>query len=159
LALVGGPIFGWAKPVPYNPYNLRDPQKGGGLIGAAGPVSNLLLATVFGLFARILVVFEPFSAQMPLLFIFGMIAYINVLLAIFNLLPVPPLDGSKVLFAVLPRGSDRWLRILEQYGFLLLVLLIFTGVLSFLIPFVMSVLELLMGRSAFGVFITGFLGF
>ncbi|MBI3420647.1 MAG: site-2 protease family protein [Candidatus Sungbacteria bacterium] len=131
-----GPVIGWAKPVPFNPYNLRNPFRGFGvrknwgpaIVGAAGPCANLLLALGFGLLIRI----APGLAQDlsgSFLFNFMQIAsaivLLNLLLMIFNLMPVPPLDGSKVLFALLPYQWRNVELFLEQYGFILLLLLIF----------------------------------
>ena len=127
LFLFGSPIlFGWAKPVPYNPYNLKDPQKGGGLIAAAGPASNLAVAVVFGVILKI------FSATglitPPAILFLQIIILVNVSLAIFNLVPIPPLDGSKILFAFLPPRYMKAQIFLERYGFLLLLLFIFFGI-------------------------------
>ncbi len=125
---LGGVLFGWAKPVPYNPYNLRIQKWGPAIVGVAGPLANILLAIVFGLTLRFLPGIAG-SAPGPyinnFMTIASTIAFLNLILAFFNLIPVPPLDGSKVLFALLPY---RWIgvqRILEQYGiFLFLVFII-----------------------------------
>jgi len=124
LFLFGSPIlFGWAKPVPYNPYNLKDSQKGGGLIAAAGPLSNLLVAVIFGF---ILKIFSMISmVEIPLVLFLQIIILINISLAIFNLVPIPPLDGSKILFAFLPARFLKAQIFLEQYGFIFLLLFIF----------------------------------
>ena len=127
LFLFGSPVlFGWAKPVPYNPYNLKDPQKGGGLIAAAGPISNLSVAVVFGIILKIFSA-TNFMASPAMLFL-QIIILINVSLAIFNLVPIPPLDGSKILFAFLPPRYLKAQIFLERYGFLLLLLFIFFGI-------------------------------
>ncbi len=127
LSIAGGPVFGWAKPVPYNPNNLKNPAMAGGKIAAAGPVSNLLIAVVFGLFIRI---FSAVGLLSEFLFLlFSTIVYLNILLAVFNLVPIPPLDGSKVLFAAVPK-SESFLRLfaqLERYGMLLVFLFVFFG--------------------------------
>ncbi len=136
-------IFGWAKPVPYDPRNLKNPRLGGGLIAAAGPLSNFLLAAVFGLLLR----FLPVSGEMvPFL---ALIVYVNILLAVFNLIPIPPLDGSKVLWAILPSAPalDRFPIVLEQYGFILLILLLLSGGLSLLTPIINSLFQLFTGVS------------
>ena len=102
LAVTHSPfLFGWAKPVPYNPYNLRDPLSGGAKIAAAGPISNFLIALVFAIAFRI--VNAASSSSGVLLQSFATIVDINILLAVFNLVPIPPLDGSKLLPAILPR--------------------------------------------------------
>ncbi len=126
-ALFGQPaiIFGWAKPVPYNPDNLKNPKRGSGIIAIAGPLSNLAVAAVFGAFLR----FLPLASYPALIPLFALIVYINILLAIFNLVPIPPLDGSKVLFAILPasRGTMEFQNWLERYGMMLVLLFIFFG--------------------------------
>lgn len=122
----GGFLFGWAKPVPYNPYNLRNQEWGPAIVGAAGPLSNLLLALGFGLVVRY-VSHLPNPSDFLINFssIASLIVFLNVLLAVFNLVPIPPLDGSKVLFALLPYRFRAVQGFLEQYGLLLLLFFIF----------------------------------
>jgi len=129
-ALFGQPtvLIGWAKPVPYNPNNLRNRKWGPALVGIAGPGVNILLAVFFGLLMRfVLNGVSPATELLAhnFLTIAGTIAFLNIMLAFFNLVPVPPLDGSKVLFAILPYRwrSVQWF--LEQYGFFILFGLIF----------------------------------
>ncbi|RJP44582.1 site-2 protease family protein [Candidatus Parcubacteria bacterium] len=143
----GGFVFGWAKPVPYNPFNLKNPEVGGGKIAAAGPISNLLIAVVFGVLLRVV---EGLGAATPLTVLFGVVVYLNILLAVFNLVPLPPLDGSKVLFALLPdTPGARTLRFfLEQYGMFLLLLFIFFGF-HLIVP-VIRYLFLLIAGNPFG---------
>ena len=101
LVLSGAQIlFGWAKPVPYNPYNLSNQRWGEAFVAGAGPATNLLIALVFGLLIRLGIAFDFASA--PLIDLGSFIVYINILLALFNLIPIPPLDGSKVLAFLLP---------------------------------------------------------
>lgn len=122
-AFLGMP-FGWAKPVPYNPLNLKYRKWGGAIVGLAGPASNLVLASVFGLSLRFL---SPTNeALTPVILVFAIITLLNLVLAIFNLIPVPPLDGSKVLlaFAKLPQQTQSFL---ERNGFIFLLLFIFFG--------------------------------
>jgi len=123
LALSGrGIIFGWAKPVPINPYNFRDQRYGAAKVALAGPISNLSLALVFGLALR----FIPVISNIPGLYImFNYIILINLLLTVFNLLPIPPLDGSHILFSVLPPSLERVKLYLNQFGFFLVILVIF----------------------------------
>ncbi|QQG42658.1 MAG: site-2 protease family protein [Candidatus Giovannonibacteria bacterium] len=120
--LLGGFIFGWARPVPYNPYNLRSQKYGPGLVGAAGPLSNIMVALVFGALIR-------FSGALALppqfLQIAIFIVFLNLILAIFNLIPIPPLDGSKVLFALLPARALDLEVFFERYGLIILVIFIF----------------------------------
>jgi len=114
-------LFGWAKPVPYNPYNLRDQKWGPALVGLAGPLSNLFLAIVAGIIMRALMVsgiVEGIFLQILVIIIF-----INILLMVFNLFPIPPLDGSKLLFALVPM-SEHTKMMLEQYGFVFVVIFI-----------------------------------
>jgi len=122
--LLGGRIFGWAKPVPFNPYYLRNPKRDSALIALAGPASNLFVAAVFGILIR-LIAFSPASSSFVMSFvnISAMIIFINVLLAVFNLVPIPPLDGSKILFGLLPSSASvvRLQGFLEQYGFIILI--------------------------------------
>jgi len=118
----GGIIFGWAKPVPINPYNFRDQRYGSAKVALAGPGSNLALALVFGLTMR----FFPAVSTIPGLdLMFSYIVYINILLAVFNLLPVPPLDGSHILFTFLPPGMENLKIFLSQFGIFILLFIIF----------------------------------
>ncbi len=134
-----GVIFGWAKPVPYNPYNLKDQKNGPALVGLAGPLSNLVLALIAAIFIRSFLVFgvliEGLMAQ-----IFLTIIFVNILLLVFNMLPIPPLDGSKLLFAILP-VSEHTKMMLEQYGFIFLFifLILFGHYLEKLLYFVLDI--------------------
>jgi len=89
-----GFIFGWAKPVPYNPLNLKMPRRDSAILAFAGPLSNFSLALIFGLIIRIIIVTSSFVSLLPFLMF---IVWINLVLGVFNLLPIPPLDGSKIL--------------------------------------------------------------
>jgi Zn-dependent protease len=127
-----GVIFGWAKPVPYNPYNLSNQKYGPAIVGAAGPLSNLALALIAGVCIRILLVLGV-SENLLVFNVLALFVYINILLLIFNLLPIPPLDGSKLLFTFLPI-SEHTKAMLDQYGFIILFVFIFmfSSVISFL---------------------------
>jgi len=116
-------LIGWAKPVPVNPYNFRDQRYGSAKVAIAGPVANLSIALVFGLALRVF----PILATLPgLYFTFNYIVYINILLAVFNLLPIPPLDGSHLLFTFLPYSMEKIKIFLSQYGtFILLFVILF----------------------------------
>ncbi len=143
----GAFVFGWAKPVPYDPRNLKDPLSGGAKVAAAGPIVNLVLAVVFGIILRISYFI---SAAPPFLgAFFSVIIYVNILLAIFNLVPIPPLDGSKVLFAVLPRneGSFRLAMTLERYGMVFVLLFVFFGF-SLILPVINFLFMLIAGQPA-----------
>lgn len=120
--------FGWAKPTPVNPSNLAGGPRGEALVAAAGPLSNLVLAAAAALPLRYILADPELHAQIPdmVVQILSLFILINLVLMIFNLLPIPPLDGSKVLFAFLPpRLSWQWRPVLEQYGFVLVLLLFF----------------------------------
>lgn len=147
LALVNSPILvGWAKPVLYNPKNLKNPKSGAAWIGIAGPLSNLALAVIFGILTRVI---APFAGELayPLVMFFNSVVFINILLAIFNLVPIPPLDGSKLLFAVLPYKYRRVQSFLEQYGMVILLFFIFFGF-GFITPIIRGFYYLLVGRWA-----------
>lgn len=114
-----GFVIGWAKPVPYNPHNLRDRKYGEAKVALAGPLSNLAVALIFGLILR----FSPFLS-LTFAGLLGVVIYINLLLMVFNLLPVPPLDGSKVLAAFLPdRLRIKYLSA-DRFGFILVILVV-----------------------------------
>jgi Zn-dependent protease len=133
FALTG---FGWAKPVPVNPYLLRgDPRWSFAFVALAGPLSNLLLAALFAVSFRLLdAIAEPGSFVGNIIRIVLLIAVqLNILLALFNLIPVPPLDGSRLLTALLPVHGQSWMDQLERYGFLILFALAATGLLGRLI--------------------------
>jgi Zn-dependent protease len=120
--------FGWAKPTPVNPVNLAGGRRGEAIVAAAGPLSNLVLAAAVALPLRYIFANPELAAQIPrlVILILALFVYINLVLMIFNLLPIPPLDGSKVLFAFLPpRLAWQWRPMLEQYGFILLLLIFF----------------------------------
>jgi Zn-dependent protease len=144
-------ILGWAKPVPFNPYNLKDPKRDGALIALAGPVSNFLIAIIFGLVVRFMAVFMSAASSPILINIYGllnMVIFVSVLLAFFNLIPIPPFDGSRIVLAFLSGEAERFWLQLERYGTLLIILLLFGGMLSFLSPLVVSVYHLIVGSGA-----------
>lgn len=123
-----GFAFGWAKPTPVNPNNLEGGRTGEAIVAAAGPISNLVLAIAAALPLRYLLANPDLSAQVPdiVLGVLQLFILVNLILMIFNLFPIPPLDGSKVLFALLPpRVSWQWRPMLEQYGFILLLVIFF----------------------------------
>lgn len=120
--------FGWAKPTPVNPSNLEGGRRGEAIVAIAGPISNLVLAIAGALPLRYLLANPDLARQIPSIVIQVLIlfVFINLVLMVFNLFPIPPLDGSKVLFAFLPpQVAWRWRPMLEQYGFILLLILFF----------------------------------
>ncbi len=127
-----GFVIGWAKPVPYNPNNIRDPKKGTIIISAVGILTNLAIAVVFGLLVRLYIstgmpiyAIDGFNLS-PILKISTIIVLVNIVLAIFNLIPIPPLDGSKLLFSLIPYKYRLVQNFLEQWGmFILLFFIIF----------------------------------
>lgn len=123
-----GFTFGWAKPVPYNPYNLKNKRSGELLIALAGPASNLIIALVFGTFIRLVMNHYGSLSNSPagsFVMISSYIVVINIVLAIFNLIPVPPLDGSKILFSILPHQYSRTRAMLEAYAPILILFVVF----------------------------------
>ena len=162
LAFLGAPIIGWAKPVPFVSRNLRNPRRDPALVGLAGPAANLALATIVtGVLLAVKVTMPDFRTLLmamlergalgatgvaaPLIYLLFSLATVNIVLAIFNLIPIPPLDGSHVVGALLPPAWHwRWAQ-LERYGFLLLFALLWTGFLSVLLrPFVTGLLWILL---------------
>lgn len=133
-------IFAYAKPVPYNPYALRNPAAGSALIAAAGPASNLVLAflaaVTLGLLSPGGQITVPTLGHQLLMHLVTM----NVLLAVFNLIPIPPLDGGAVLVGLLPRGPSAALESVRPFGFAILIMLSVSGVLSrFIYPPIMVI--------------------
>lgn len=121
-----GILFGWAKPVPYNPYNLRDQKWGEAKVAAAGPAVNIALALIFGTLIRFA---EVLGLGASFIEISSYIVYINILLAFFNMIPFPPLDGSKIIQPFLPLGArmsyQNFLRTFERFGLIGTFLFIF----------------------------------
>lgn len=132
--------FGWAKPVMVNPMNMRgNPRTSMAIVAIAGPLSNIILAGIAAIFFRLDLVdvnslFLGNASALSFANLLVQFLYINLALAFFNMLPVPPLDGSKILFAILPAELVYRLRPLEQYGFMILFLVVF------LVPQVLDVL-------------------
>ena len=127
-------IFGWAKPVPVDFHNLRNPKRDMVWVGLAGPMANITLAVILSFFLKILVL----TGGNPLSAILSYAIIINLLLAVFNALPIPPLDGSRVLIGLLPRElAMRYARI-EPYGFIIIIGLLWLGIIGSVIwPIVM----------------------
>lgn len=139
-----GFIFGWAKPVPYNPYNLRNQRWGTLLVAIAGVFVNFTIALFFGLIVR----FGPDMGIVSAAFLSmaSTIVFINVLLGVFNLIPLPPLDGSKVLFSLLPPRFYEIERTLERYSIFLILFLIFF-LWKFILPVVFFLFTLFTGQA------------
>jgi len=128
-AATGGALgFGWAKPTPVNPLNLDGGRRGEALVAAAGPLSNLVLAIAAAIPLRYLLANPELAIQLPVMVlqVLDLFVRINLLLMVFNLIPIPPLDGSKVLFAFMDRRTEYQIRpFLEQYGFFILLAVLF----------------------------------
>lgn len=126
--IMGWPLFGWAKPVPVNPYNLNNMRNDMAKVAFAGPASNLLLVLISVLLLKLTFMLAPDFVILIKVLIYAVL--INLLLAMFNLMPIPPLDGSKIVARFLPlQAADRYMRF-ERYGMLLVIFLIFTGAFS-----------------------------
>jgi len=146
LILVHSPfLFGWAKPVPINPYNFKNPKRDMMLTSLFGPLSNFGLAIVFSVFFRVSILLLGKNSIFTQGFEYG--AAINVLLFCFNLIPIPPLDGSKVLMYFLPEKAADGFRKIERFGFIIIFALFFVGILGgILYPLMGVILSVLLGR-------------
>jgi Zn-dependent protease len=145
-ALAGGFLFGWAKPTPVNPMNLRDRRNGEVWVALAGPASNLIMAAIGGIVLRIMLAMEldvPFQVYD----IIALFVVFNIALAVFNLIPIPPLDGSALLFRFLPPRQAWQLRpILNQYGFIILLVFVFTIGQTIMPRIINAIFNFLVGR-------------
>lgn len=148
-------LFGWAKPVPVNPNYFRNPYKGMFYVAIAGPLMNIALALGASAIGRLAILITPlsllygrgFSAYFvqTIFYLLGFFVIINIILAVFNLLPVPPLDGSRVLTYFLPPEGKRVMMQLERYGFLIVLALLYLGALRGLIGLISGIWEALLG--------------
>ena len=131
LALMGMPVFGGAKPVPINTRNLKWGEWGFAIVAIAGPLTNFILAFIFfavGYFSGAFTTGEIMDTALGTICYAGM--YLNIGLCLFNLIPIPPLDGSRVLYALAPEGVQDFMRKMEQYGIIVIyVLILFSGTL------------------------------
>jgi len=134
-----GFVFGWAKPVPFNPYNLSDKKYGSAKVALAGPFGNLIVALFFGLILRFVNLPNPELAML-----FAIIVQINLLLMVFNLVPIPPLDGSKVIMPFLPTNMQESMLKLEKYGMFIVLLFIMFGF-SIVIPIINFLFRVIVG--------------
>jgi len=131
LAITGAPVFGWAKPVMVNPYNFRNYKRDNMLVSAAGPVSNLLMGILFIVIFKIMVAMS-ISSKIAYTILTGLI-YINMILAVFNLIPIPPLDGGGILEYFLKGEALEFFNTkIKPYGFLILLALIFLNVFDYI---------------------------
>ncbi len=149
-AVFGGIVFGWAKPVPIDPRRFRHFRKGVFWVSFAGPLANLLLAILSSFIFAVVVTMLPsdFIFTGPFALIFRQAVFINILLAIFNLIPIPPLDGSKMVSSFLSTDAMMRYQALAQYSFLIFIVLMFTNIWSIiLLPF------LKMGGVMMGLFV------
>jgi len=132
MLVIGGFIFGWAKPVPVDARNMRNPRYSMVIVALAGPVSNLLMALFWALVVKFgLILDNWFSTGLIYMGQAGMM--INIVLCVLNCLPIPPLDGGQALAHLLPGRAGWYMYRIEPYGFLILVILILSGILSFVI--------------------------
>jgi len=142
MLFLGGFLFGWAKPVPITWENLRQPKRDMAWVAAAGPLSNLVMALLWALFARLGMAIGEASGDLAMYMMYTGVAgiFINTILMLLNLLPLPPLDGSRVVSALLPGPLSYRYGLLEPYGLPILILLLITGLLGKVLwPLVMLV--------------------
>ncbi len=147
LLVFSGIFIGYAKPVPFNPNNLKDPRRDTALVGVAGPASNLLVAFILGFIVRFFGAVGFLAVISPFL---KFIVIINIWLALFNLIPVPPLDGSKVLLGIIPKAFDRIYHALENMGLFSIIIAIFLAM--YIIPYLAYPLFNLIVGQTFGLF-------
>ncbi|MBI2411493.1 MAG: site-2 protease family protein [Candidatus Kerfeldbacteria bacterium] len=125
LLVVAG--FGWAKPTPFNPYNLKYKRFGPALVALAGPIANTLVVVVIGTALSIIYRFGDFAPDNLMIVFFIILIQVNILLAVFNLIPIPPLDGAKLLYTFIGHKRPDIVLFLERYGMWLLLALVFFG--------------------------------
>jgi Zn-dependent protease len=146
LIMMGAPVFGWAKPVMVNPYNLRNPKRDHMYIAASGPLSNIfagIAAIILFILLKRVGVVDLVNPGIITLLLFYLII-INIFLAIFNLIPIPPLDGSGIIEGILKGEALEWYQKIRPYGFIILILIIYAGVLDIIArPILSMVMNLL----------------
>lgn len=135
-----GFLFGWAKPVPYNPYNLKSRRLGEFCVSIAGIATNFAIAIIFALVIKFAVVL---NLSEEAVYLIGYIILLNITLGVFNLVPIPPLDGSKILFTLVPYQYEHYLITLEKYGFyFLIIFIVFFG--SYISDVVLALMKLVL---------------
>ncbi|MGD0960298.1 MAG: site-2 protease family protein [Methylomonas sp.] len=131
-----GFIFGWAKPVPIDPRHFKKPRQAMMLVALAGPVSNFLMAFFWAMLARFGVMYHEYEfASLPMVYMGAAGIHINLILALLNMLPIPPLDGSRVLSGLLPSYWAWKYNSLERYGFIILLVLLVSNALGFILEY------------------------
>jgi Zn-dependent protease len=135
--LMGVPLFGWAKPVPVNPFHFSSPRRDMGKVAVAGPAVNLLLAFICAGLIKLLLIFKGNFSEQTLLHFFYFLKYglfVNIFLAVFNLIPIPPLDGGRIVSAFLPlQASLKYERLFGRYGMWIVFGLILTGAVKYIL--------------------------
>lgn len=158
LMLMNAPVFGYAKPVPISPHNFKDPRRGMAMSSMAGPATNLLMALGFALILRVLLpllqeivpasLLDWFKPPVALMCSFGVI--INVFLAVLNLIPIPPLDGSRIVYWLLSEKHAAVYYRLEPYGFIIILVLFAMNILGkIIIPIAGPLIQILIGQRLF----------
>jgi Zn-dependent protease len=145
LVLLGAPPFGAAKPVPFNPTRVRFGDLGAALVGLAGPLTNLLLAVLAGLALKLL----PFNSNIEVLTVLSTFAIVNISFFVFNLIPFPPLDGSRALYALAPESVRAVMERIEGMGFMaiaLFMVIFYTFLINPFIAIVNTLVGLILGR-------------
>ncbi len=138
LLLTGtGFIFGWAKPVPVDPRNFKNPRRDMAIVALAGPLSNLIMAFLWALVARIGVTLNIEAVSLPLIYTGVAGISINLVLALLNMIPIPPLDGSRILSGILPHQLAWQYNKLERFGFIIILVLLYTNLLSVILAYPM----------------------
>jgi len=151
LVIMGAPPFGWAKPVPVNPLNLKNPRKDNLIISIAGPASNISVAVIAFIVLKILMNLNPSlfyshgggisNLLSPLITIVYYTIVINAILAFFNLIPIPPLDGSGVVMGLISEEAAQKYEQIRPYGFFILILLIMTGFIGRILGVVLRIVN------------------